>query len=81
VAPEVAPAGTPPVKNPAATVLGSPIRSAPVGVFVVKDGIVTWRPSLDLNKIILGGQVVGIVALLTIGSIVRAVLNRRAGSD
>jgi hypothetical protein len=57
------------------------IRSAPVGVFVVKDGIVTWRPSLDLNKIILGGQVVRIVALLTIGSIVRAVLNRRAGSD
>jgi hypothetical protein len=36
---------------------------------------------MDLNKVILGGQIVGIAALLTIGSIVRAVLNRRAGSD
>jgi uncharacterized spore protein YtfJ len=60
---------------------GFGIRSAPVGVFVVKDGTVTWRPSMDLNKVILGGQIVGVVALLTIGSIVRAVLTRRAGSD
>ena len=57
---------------------GFGIRSTPVGVFVIKDATVTWRPSLDLNRVILGGQLVGIVALLTIGSIVRAVLNRRA---
>jgi uncharacterized spore protein YtfJ len=60
---------------------GFGIRSAPVGVFVVKDGAVTWRPAMDLNKVILGGQIVGIVALLTIGSIVRAVIKRRTGSD
>jgi uncharacterized spore protein YtfJ len=59
---------------------GFGIRSAPVGVFVVKDDTVTWRPSMDLNRVILGGQIVGIVALLTIGSIVRAVLARRAKS-
>jgi uncharacterized spore protein YtfJ len=67
--------------KPAGTGAGFGIRSAPAGVFVVKDGTVSWRPSLDLNKVILGGQIVGIVALLTIGSIVRAVLKRRAVSD
>jgi uncharacterized spore protein YtfJ len=57
---------------------GFGIRSAPVGVFVVKDGTVTWRPSMDLNTVILTGQIVGIVALLTIGSVVRRVLRRQA---
>jgi hypothetical protein len=33
---------------------------------------VTWRPSVDLNRIVLGGQIVAIVALLTIRAIVKA---------
>jgi hypothetical protein len=33
---------------------------------------VTWRPAVDLNRIVLGGQVVAIVALLTIRAIVKA---------
>jgi uncharacterized spore protein YtfJ len=56
---------------------GFGIRANPLGVFVVKDGKVDWRPALDLNKVILGGQIVGAVALLTIGSVVRILLNRR----
>jgi uncharacterized spore protein YtfJ len=50
---------------------GFGMRSRPVGVFVVKDGNVSWRPSLDLNRVILGGQVVAVVALLTIRSILK----------
>ena len=46
----------------------------PVGAFVVKDGDVSWRPALDLNRIILGGQFVAVVALL----VVRSVFNHRA---
>ncbi|MEO3809233.1 spore germination protein GerW family protein [Sphaerisporangium sp. B11E5] len=46
----------------------------PAGVFVVKDGVVTWQPAMDYNKIILGGQLVAVVALLT----VRAIVRRRA---
>lgn len=57
---------------------GFGVRSAPVGVFVVRDGNVTWHPSMDLSTVIIVGQVAGIVALLTIGSIVRAALRRRA---
>jgi hypothetical protein len=33
---------------------------------------VTWRPAVDLNKVILGAQVVAVVALLTIRAIVKA---------
>jgi uncharacterized spore protein YtfJ len=46
--------------------------STPVGALVIKDGTVTWRPAIDVNKIILGAQVVAIVALLTVRAIVKA---------
>ncbi|WP_055502600.1 spore germination protein GerW family protein [Nonomuraea pusilla] len=46
--------------------------AAPMGVFVVKDGEVTWRPAVNVNQIVLGGQVVAVVLLLT----VRAVLKK-----
>ena len=36
----------------------------PAGVFVIRDGEVTWKPALDLNLAILGGQVLaGIIAV------------------
>ncbi len=41
------------------------------GVFVVKDGEVRWQPAIDYNKIILGGQVVAVVALLTLRAFAR----------
>ncbi|MEU8379640.1 spore germination protein GerW family protein [Streptosporangium sp. NPDC048865] len=44
------------------------------GVYVIKDGQVSWQPAIDYNKIILGGQVVAVVALLTL----RAFARRRA---
>jgi uncharacterized spore protein YtfJ len=46
---------------------------SPIGVFVIKDGHVRWEPALDLNRIILGGQLLGGLALL----IVRAWVRRR----
>lgn len=50
---------------------GIGMSAKPVGVFVIKDGKATWRPAVDVNKIILGGQIVAVVALLTIRAIVR----------
>lgn len=50
---------------------GFGVRVTPAGAFVVKDGEVRWNPAIDYNKIILGGQVVAVVAILTIGAIVR----------
>jgi uncharacterized spore protein YtfJ len=50
---------------------GFGIRARPVGAYVIREGVVRWEPSLDLTRIILGGQV--LVALL----IVRGISKRR----
>jgi uncharacterized spore protein YtfJ len=56
---------------------GFGVRSVPAGAFVIKDGQVTWRPAIDVNKIILGVQLVGVIALLVARSILRAALARQ----
>ena len=56
---------------------GFGVSSRPVGAFVIKDGDVRWQPALDLNRVILMGQVVAIVALLTARAIVKAATKRR----
>ena len=38
---------------------------------MIKDGTVRWIPSINVNQIILGGQIVAIVLLLTIRAIAR----------
>lgn len=57
---------------------GVGLMAKPLGVFVVKDGEARWRPAVDVNKIILGGQIVVVVALLTIRTIVKARSRTRA---
>jgi uncharacterized spore protein YtfJ len=56
---------------------GFGVRARPAGAFVVRNGTVRWEPSLDLNRIILGGQVLGLVALL----IIRGTIKRRQRRD
>jgi uncharacterized spore protein YtfJ len=53
--------------------VGFGVTARPVGVYVVKDGDVTWQPSIDVMRIVLGGQIVAVVALLTL----RRLLARR----
>lgn len=45
---------------------GFGVRVKPVGVYVVQDGRVTWQPSMDLTRVILGGQALGAVAVLAL---------------
>jgi uncharacterized spore protein YtfJ len=45
---------------------GVGVMAKPLGVFVIRDGKVSWQPALDLNKVILGGQVLLALALLTL---------------
>ncbi|GIJ48120.1 hypothetical protein Val02_50060 [Virgisporangium aliadipatigenens] len=45
------------------------ITARPLGALVVTHGKVCWRPALDVNKVILGGQVVAVVALLVAGAV------------
>jgi uncharacterized spore protein YtfJ len=39
----------------------------PVGVVVVKDGTATWQPTIDVMRIILGGQLLALAAILVFG--------------
>jgi uncharacterized spore protein YtfJ len=43
---------------------GFGLTARPVGAFVLKGGEVTWRPAVDVTRIVLGGQVVLAVGLL-----------------
>ncbi len=58
---------------------GSGIRlsATPAGAYIIREGTVTWQPALDLNRLILGGQVVAVVALLTLRTIVKRKRRRR----
>ncbi len=51
---------------------GFGMTARPVGAFVIKGGEVAWRPAVDVNRIVLGAQVVTIVALFTIRAVVKA---------
>ncbi len=50
---------------------GFGLTAKPAGVYVIRDGDAEWRPALDLNRVILGGQIVAVVALLVIWRIFR----------
>jgi uncharacterized spore protein YtfJ len=52
---------------------GLGLSATPAGAYVIRDGTVTWQPALDLNRVILGAQVVAVIALLTL----RKILTRR----
>jgi uncharacterized spore protein YtfJ len=51
---------------------GFGMRARPVGAYVMRGEEVRWEPALDLNRVILGGQVVALVALLVLRSIRRS---------
>ena len=51
---------------------GFGMTAKPAGMYVIRDGQATWQPALDLNRVILGGQIVAIIALLVIRSILRS---------
>jgi uncharacterized spore protein YtfJ len=50
---------------------GFGVRARPAGAWVIKDGEATWRPAFDLNRTILVGQLIAIVALLVTRSVVK----------
>lgn len=51
---------------------GFGVGAKPAGVYVIKDGAVRWQPAVDVNRVILGGQIVALVALLTLRAIMAA---------
>jgi uncharacterized spore protein YtfJ len=56
---------------------GLGVSAKPLGVFVIKEGRVAWRPAVDVNKVILGAQIVAVTALLVVRAFIKA--RSRAG--
>ena len=51
------------------------MNARPAGAFVIRGEDVDWRPAIDVNRVILGGQLIAVAALL----LARAVVKSRAG--
>ena len=62
--------------EPQAGGAGFGVSSRPAGAFVIRGDEVRWQPALDVNRVILLGQVVAIVALLTLRTIVKSLAKR-----
>lgn len=56
---------------------GYGVSARPIGVYQVKDGKVTWIPALDLTKVILTGQVIAILFMLTLRSVLKRAIKKR----
>jgi uncharacterized spore protein YtfJ len=56
---------------------GYGLSARPVGAYQIKDGKVTWIPALDLTRVILVGQVIGILFLLMTKSVLKRVVKKR----
>nr|SBO95348.1 hypothetical protein BN4615_P4864 [Nonomuraea gerenzanensis] len=51
--------------------------ATPAGVYVLKNGDALWRPAVDVNRIVIGGQLVAVVLLLTLRTIFKKWRRRR----
>lgn len=55
---------------------GFGLVARPVGAFVIKGDEVSWQPTIDINRAILGGQIVAVIALLTLRAVIRMLAKR-----
>jgi uncharacterized spore protein YtfJ len=51
---------------------GFGMNARPVGAFMIQGNEVSWRPAVDVTRIVLGCQVVAVVALLTFRALGKA---------
>jgi uncharacterized spore protein YtfJ len=52
---------------------GFGVRARPAGAWVIRGGDAQWKPAFDLNRTILVGQLIALVALLVVRSVVKTV--------
>ena len=49
--------------------VGFGLHARPAGVYVIKDGNATWRPAVNVNWIIAGGQLVAMAGIFALRSV------------
>src|ERR687895_1693267 len=50
---------------------GFGLSAKPAGAYVIKGETVQWQPAVDVNRIVLGAQLVAVVALLPVRAVLR----------
>ena len=55
---------------------GFGVDARPVGVYEVKEGTVEWKPAVDVNRIVRGGQIAFAIVVICITLVL---LRRRSG--
>ena len=48
---------------------GFGLRVSPIGVYQVRDGVVEWKPSVDVNRVARGGQILAGVLAVCIAAV------------
>ena len=56
---------------------GFGLVARPCGAWIVEDGRATWKPAIDVNRIVLGAQVIALTAILVRGRVLLARSHRR----
>jgi uncharacterized spore protein YtfJ len=56
---------------------GFGVVARPAGAYVIKEGRVTWTPAVDVNRIVIGCQIVALVAILSRRSVKKARAKRQ----
>jgi len=51
---------------------GFGLVARPSGAWIVEEGKATWKPAVDVNRIVLGGQIVALAAILVTGRVLLA---------
>ncbi|HMM41259.1 MAG TPA: hypothetical protein PKA95_05105 [Thermomicrobiales bacterium] len=51
---------------------GFGVHAKGIGVYEIRNGAATFKPAIDVNRVIMGGQLIAIVAIIVIGGIIRA---------
>jgi uncharacterized spore protein YtfJ len=57
---------------------GFGLTARPAGAYVIRGDQVTWQPAVDVNRIVLGAQILAVAALLTVRTIAKARAKRRS---
>ena len=48
---------------------GFGLMARPSGAWIIEDGDATWKPAIDVNRIVLGGQLIALAAILVTGRV------------
>jgi len=56
---------------------GFGVQARPSGAWIIEGDTVTWKPAVDVNRIVLGGQMVALAAILVTGRILATHARRR----